>query len=318
MNRKKIFLERWKEKEERKRKQKTAEEGWKNLMQSISDWEEMTLEDISEEEPPEMTMMTEEGFRAAGSILEGIMEEVLAFKELEEKFGGAVTPNNQLHLNLDAPPDRQAEQEGIMLEITRIKEILEQNLEERKEKEKGIRKDTEVGTVPPSLGLKRSTKKEKGKTSIEKGKREKLELVGENEGLRKQRRAMNKMFMTGKLKREEKGKVPPIPLSLINGQTSQTGRKLPDEKLGGLPRGEGGESAKKCEVFESMSSKPKVTQACRNPKSKVGNLKSFWENKGGTVPNDVTKPRFCGPNRSGTVPEKIVAANQKCLEGSRK
>ena len=125
---------------------------------------------------------------------------------------------------------------------------------------------------------------------------------------------MNKMFMTGKLKREEKEKVPPIPVSLANSRNSQTGRKLPAKKLGGLPRGEGGESAKKCKVSKSVSSEPKVTEACQ--KSKVGNLKSFWENKGGTVQNDVTKPRFCGPNRSGTVPEKTVTANQKCSAGS--
>jgi hypothetical protein len=146
-----------------------------------------------------------------------------------------------------------------------------------------------------------------------------LELVGENERLRKQRRAMNKMFMTGKLKREEKEKVPPIPVSLANSRNSQTGRKLPAEKLGGLPRGEGGESAKMCKVSKSMSSEPKVTEVCQNQISKiskVGNLKSFWENKGGTVQNDVTKPRFCGPNRSGTVPEKTVTANQKCSAGS--
>jgi hypothetical protein len=125
---------------------------------------------------------------------------------------------------------------------------------------------------------------------------------------------MSKMFMTGKLRR---GKVPPIPMSQINSQTSQTGRKLPDEKSRGLPRGEGGEATRKCEFFESMSNKPKVTQASRNPKSKVGNLKFFWENKGGTVMNDITTPKFCGPNRSGTVPENIVTANQKCLEGSK-
>ena len=100
MTRKKFFLERWKEKEERKRRQKTAEEGWKNLMNSISEWEEMILDDSSEEEVPEMELMTEEWFRVAGRIMEGILEEVIAFTELDEKFGVTVTTNNTLHLNL--------------------------------------------------------------------------------------------------------------------------------------------------------------------------------------------------------------------------
>jgi hypothetical protein len=94
MTRKKIFLERWKEKEERKRRQKTAEEGWKNLMNSISEWEEMILDDSSEEEAPEMELMTEEGFRVAGRIMEGILEEVIAFTELDEKLGGT-SPNKK-------------------------------------------------------------------------------------------------------------------------------------------------------------------------------------------------------------------------------
>ena len=87
-------------KEERKRRQKTAEEGCKNLMKCISEWEEMILDDSSEEEVPEMELMTEEGFRVAGNIMEGILEEVIAFTELDEKFGGTVTTNSTLHLNL--------------------------------------------------------------------------------------------------------------------------------------------------------------------------------------------------------------------------
>ena len=84
MNRKKIFLERWKEKEERKRRQKAAEEGWKRLMESISEWEELILVEENEEEATEMEMkiLTEEGFGMVGNIVEGILEEVIAFKEL--------------------------------------------------------------------------------------------------------------------------------------------------------------------------------------------------------------------------------------------
>ena len=44
MTRKKLFLERWKEKEERKRRQKAAEENWKKLINNISEWEEMEFE----------------------------------------------------------------------------------------------------------------------------------------------------------------------------------------------------------------------------------------------------------------------------------
>ena len=97
MTRKKLFLERWKEKEERKRRQKAAEEGWKNLINSISEWEEMTLDESDEEETTEMEIMTEEGFREAGMVIEDILEEVMAFAELDEKFGGTVLTNDIQH-----------------------------------------------------------------------------------------------------------------------------------------------------------------------------------------------------------------------------
>ena len=41
----------------------------------------------------------------------------------------------------------------------------------------------------------------------------------------------------------------------------------------------------------------------------------FWENRGMFEKDDITTPKFCGPNRSGTVPENIVIANHKTSPG---
>jgi hypothetical protein len=120
----------------------------------------------------------------------------------------------------------------------------------------------------------------------------------------------------------------------VPSQTSQTGTQLPKEKSRVLPRGrEGGEATRRSELVKSMSNEPRDNLGSRNlhenarkgeplikfaevRKSKVGNLKLFWENRGGIEKDDITTPKFCGPNRSGTVPENIVIANHKSSPGT--
>jgi hypothetical protein len=90
-------------------------------------------------------------------------------KEIENDFGRKELPETERMELLgetvppipkDGPPDRKKEINNIKLEITKIEEMIRLHSEQRKEKGKG----TEVGTVPPYFGLKRSTKR-KGKSS---------------------------------------------------------------------------------------------------------------------------------------------------------
>ena len=88
------FMEAWKEKEERKRKQKKVQQGWKDLLESVEYWEELqegeteytdeNLEEWFEEE------WSEEGFKEAGTVLELVITDVIAFIEM----CGTVTTNN--------------------------------------------------------------------------------------------------------------------------------------------------------------------------------------------------------------------------------
>ena len=50
------FMEDWKEKVERKRKQERVQQGWKDLLESVEQWEELLLEQL-------------EASRASGTIL---------------------------------------------------------------------------------------------------------------------------------------------------------------------------------------------------------------------------------------------------------
>jgi hypothetical protein len=80
------FMEAWKEKEERKRKQKKVQQGWKDLLESVEYWEELqegeteytdeNLEEWFEEE------WSEEGFEEAGTVLELVLTDVIAFIEM--------------------------------------------------------------------------------------------------------------------------------------------------------------------------------------------------------------------------------------------
>ena len=118
----------------------------------------------------------------------------------------------------DGPPDRENEIDTIKLEISKIEEMLKLHSAQRKEKGKG----TEVRTVPPYFGLKISSKR-KGKTSAGR-KRKEIELCGENEEFRIQKKAMNRMFMSGKLRR---GAVPPSPVIVTVPPSSACKQEAP-------------------------------------------------------------------------------------------
>ena len=119
----------------------------------------------------------------------------------------------------------------------------------------------------------------------------------------------------------------------VPSQTSQTGTQFPKKKSRVLPGGrEGGEVTRRSELVMSKSNEPRDNLGSRNlhenarkgepmikfaevRKSKIGNLKLFWENRGVVEKDDITTPKFCGPNRSGTVPENIAIANHKSSPG---
>ena len=49
-DKRKDFLKNWKEREGRKKKQRIAQEGWKRLMESVQQWEELVEETGNVEE----------------------------------------------------------------------------------------------------------------------------------------------------------------------------------------------------------------------------------------------------------------------------
>ena len=91
-----------------------------------------------------------------------------------------------LHPSNGSPPDRERELNAIKLEILKIEEQI--RLQSSKE--------TEVRTVPPDLGLKKSTRKQG--TVPRRRKWKELKLCGENEIIRNQKKAMSRMFLSGK------------------------------------------------------------------------------------------------------------------------
>ena len=89
LERRKNFMTNWKVKKERKQKAETMQTGCKKLMESVAGWEE----DFDESFTPDYSEdnlqtwfdqeWTSEGVMEAGKIMEEIISEVLAFKELE-------------------------------------------------------------------------------------------------------------------------------------------------------------------------------------------------------------------------------------------
>ena len=66
-------------------------------------------------------------------------------------------------------------------------------------------------------------------------------------------------------------------------------------------------------LFENARKGEPVTKSAEIRKSKIGNWKLFWENL--AEKDDITTPKFCGTNRSGTDPENFVIANHKTSPG---
>ena len=101
-------------------------------------------------------------------------------------------------------------------------------------------KGAEVRTVPPDLGLKTSTRR-KGRVPGRRKWKE-LTLCGQNEVVRSQKNAMNRMFLSGKLKRgtvpENTATVPQLPMDCMQVETSTKaceGGAVPPSPAGGTP-----------------------------------------------------------------------------------
>ena len=89
------FMEEWKEKAERKKRQGKVQQGWKDLLESQEQWEELQEGDTAfpSLEIEQNRDWTEEGIQEAGKVLETVLTDVLAFIELS----GTVQANNHHH-----------------------------------------------------------------------------------------------------------------------------------------------------------------------------------------------------------------------------
>ena len=105
-DKRKDFLENWKEREGRKKKQRIAQEGWKRLMESVEKWEELVEETGNVEEDDivvrEQEEWTLEGFQEVGKLLDAVLDEVTAFIELRDMVSGTVLTNNSKHQHLSS------------------------------------------------------------------------------------------------------------------------------------------------------------------------------------------------------------------------
>ena len=94
-------MEDWKGKVERKRKQERVQQGWKDLLESGEQWEELQEgeTDFTDENLEEWFKedWTEEGFQEAEEVLEIVLSEVMAFLEL----CGTVQANNYHHQTIE-------------------------------------------------------------------------------------------------------------------------------------------------------------------------------------------------------------------------
>ena len=102
LEKRKTFMATWKVQKERKRKAEIMQLGWKKLMESVAGWEEDFGESINHDYSEEdlQTWFAQEwtsgGVIEAGIIMDEILGEVIAFKELEGLISdGSVLPNNQ-------------------------------------------------------------------------------------------------------------------------------------------------------------------------------------------------------------------------------
>ena len=96
----KAFMENWKEKEKRKKKQEIIQKGWKDLMESVEHWEELAegTDDWKENKVVWKTeVWTAEGFQVAGKVLEDFLTEVMAFTYLRILLDRTVQANKPEH-----------------------------------------------------------------------------------------------------------------------------------------------------------------------------------------------------------------------------
>jgi hypothetical protein len=107
-----IFLQDKKIKSDKIRKAAALQEGWKQLMEKVSQWEE-TDDIVLESEEKAMNDCsyqdwTLEGVSEAGNLLEDLLSEVIAFSELKEHLRGTVPLNyynNELVGTVPQKPD---------------------------------------------------------------------------------------------------------------------------------------------------------------------------------------------------------------------
>ena len=117
---------------------------------------------------------------------------------------------------------------------------------------------------------------------------------------------------------------------MLRSQTSQTRINMLEESFGELPGGGEGDSTTEesvpaksryaapkddigCQNFvENIGKGEFVTKSEENPKSRIANLRMFWEKRD---LSETAKPNLCGPNGSGTVPSTFVTTNHKKRPG---
>jgi hypothetical protein len=104
-------MEEWRKNIKRKKKQETIQQGWKDVLESVEQWEELhegetdltdaNLEEWFTEE------WTEKGFQEAGEVLEDVLTEVMAFVEMHGTFKKKKLPSGTV------PADRSGDLDKI-------------------------------------------------------------------------------------------------------------------------------------------------------------------------------------------------------------
>ena len=108
------------EESKRKKKQERVQKGWKGLLESVEEWEELqegemeiTNENLEEWFAEEWT---EGGFQEAGEVLETVLTEVLAFLELS----GTVQANNYHPTNKEHCSDQTEQEPGLAVQSEQL------------------------------------------------------------------------------------------------------------------------------------------------------------------------------------------------------
>ena len=305
------FLDDWKERERRKKRQKLAQEGWKRLMESIEEWEEIMLEEEREENKKDVKEKGQEqaeenceGFMEVGKILEEILEEVNAFTELNEMICVTVKGNAAPE---PSPPDRSEEIEKLRKEIYRI----EEQIEGRKGKIPMISRNRESAAAKLEVNIMKTTRKCKP-TKNTRG----VEIQGKNGTLMKMKKYMKERFKSEKLERgaaqpitatsrkkyeeSERCEVPPTTAtSIMSCEQNPQGRGAVPPKISA-----GTEQEKfKSENLERGAAQPITATSRRNEKSERCEV----------TPTTATRIMSCeqNPQGRGAVPPNISAGREQ-------